>query len=89
MTNQGTPAIKLFPVQADPQNRRAATAPESVYMAAYEVYAHVYGPQEALIVGHCRGGFSSGELIGFLYARGFPKNEWRLRVNEAFEGLNV
>lgn len=28
-----------------------------------------------------------GELIAFLYARSFPKNEWRDRVNEAFEGM--
>ncbi len=55
-------------------------------MAAYEVYSHVYSPQEAMVTGGCRGGFSTGELIAFLYARPFPKNEWRMRVDEALTG---
>lgn len=82
---------KLFPVQARPRDQRAATAPESVYMRAYEVYAHVHGPQEAMIdhARGCRGGFASGELIAFLYAHSFPKDEWRQRADEAFRGLNV
>lgn len=58
-------------------------------MAAYEVYAHVYAPQEALIEGSCRGGFGQGELVAFLYARSFPKQEWRARVDEAMAGINV
>lgn len=58
-----------------------------VTLKAYEVYSHVYGKQEALITGHCRGGFATGELIAFLYARSFPKNEWRQRVEEAFKGM--
>lgn len=61
----------------------------SIYMAAYEVYAHVYGEQQALVSGHCRGGFGVGELIAFLYARGFPKDQWRTRVQLAFNGLDV
>ena len=58
-----------------------------ITLKAYEVYSHVYAPQKALIEGECRGGFSSGELIVFLYARSFPKEEWRTRVDEAFEGM--
>lgn len=58
-----------------------------VTLAAYEVYSHVYGKQEKLITGHCRGGFATSELIAFLYARSFPKNEWRERVDEAFRGM--
>jgi hypothetical protein len=54
-------------------------------MMAYEVYSHVYGPQQALIEGGCRGGFSAGELIAFLYARHFPKQEWRSRVDGVFK----
>lgn len=80
---------KLFPVQAQPRDRLAATAPECVYMAAYEVYCAVYGPQEALVKDGCRGGFSSGEIVAFLYARSFPKAEWPRRVDEAVQGLNV
>jgi len=56
-------------------------------MAAYEVYSAVYGPQEALIEGNCRGGFSAGELIAFLYAKAFPKDKWRQKVDEAFNGM--
>ena len=61
--------------------------PKAVTLAAYEVYSHVYGPQLAMIEGNCRGGFAIGELIGFLYARSFPKDEWGARVDEAFRGM--
>jgi len=62
-------------------------APISVTMAAYEVYCHVYGAQEAMVTGGCRGGFSIGELIAFLYAKSFPKEEWSQKVDECFGGL--
>ncbi len=58
-----------------------------VTLRAYEVYCHIYGKQEAMITGHCRDGFSTGELIGFLYARSFPKKEWGKRFNEAMGGM--
>jgi hypothetical protein len=85
VTNQ-----RLFPVQAPPR-ARAAQIPESVYMSAYEVYAHVYGPQEALVdlARGCRGGFSSGELVAFLYARAYPKEQWHMKVDEAFRGATL
>jgi hypothetical protein len=63
-----------------------SVCPRAVTMAAYEVYCHVSGAQPALVTGNCRGGFSKGELIAFLYARAFPKSEWRVRVYEAFQG---
>ena len=82
--------MKQFPIQRSGLSiTKDSTVPESVYMAAYEVYCHVYHPQPALIEGWCRGGFSLGELVAFLYARSFPKEEWRKRVDEAFEGLNL
>jgi len=62
--------------------------PASVALRAYEVYCHVYAPQSAMVdlAGRgCRGGFSLGEIIGFLYARSFPKEEWRKRWEEACE----
>lgn len=62
-------------------------APVAVTLRAYEVYCEVYRPQEALVTGGCRGGFSVGELIAFLYAHSFPKAEWRDRVDEAFRGM--
>lgn len=63
--------------------------PQVVSLKAYEVYSEVYGPQEAMITGHCRGGFGTGEIIAFLYAHNFPREEWRKRVDEAFKGMRL
>lgn len=60
-----------------------AVMPTEVTLRAYEVYSHVFHPQEAMITGECRGGFGVGELVAFLYARSFPKEEWNRRVDEA------
>jgi len=68
-------------------NREQGKIPESIHMMAYEVYCEVHQPQLALIEGHCRGGFGMGELVAFLYAHSFPKEEWNDRVNEAFGGI--
>lgn len=83
--------VPTHPVQVRPYHRVGAsgTAPQTVTMRAYEVYSHVYGPQEAMVTGGCRGGFGVGELIAFLYARSFPKDEWRARVDQALRGLSV
>lgn len=63
--------------------------PQVVTMKAYEVYCHLHRPQEAMVTGGCRGGFSTGELIAFLYAHAFPKSEWAVRVQEAFRGMDL
>src|SRR5581483_9599274 len=34
---------------------------------------------------NCRGGFGVGELVAFLYAHSFPKDEWDKRVREALQ----
>jgi hypothetical protein len=81
--------VDTHPVQMPYQRVDRPVAPQVVTLAAYEVYKHIYGAQEALITGECRGGFGAGELIAFLYARGFPKSEWRMRVGEAFKGLHI
>lgn len=78
--------IPVHPVQTSQQTRNAVV-PQTVTMRAYEVYCYVFGPQEAVVVGDCRGGFSTGELIGFLYARSFPATEWRQRFEEALCGM--
>lgn len=78
--------VPVHPVQVHQQRNRAAWCPQVVTMRAYEVYCHVYAPQEAMVTNGCRGGFSTGELIAFLYARSFPKEEWKRRVDEAFRG---
>ena len=77
------------PVQTRPHlaHHRRAQISELVTKQAYEVYCHLYGKQEAMMTGDCRGGFSSGELIAFLYAHTFPKDEWRARFTEALEGM--
>lgn len=79
-------SIETHPVQT-PNHREQAVTPKLVAMRAYEVYCHVYGAQDAMVTGGCRGGFSTGELIAFLYARSFPVEEWRARVREAFNGM--
>jgi hypothetical protein len=76
-------APETHPVQARHTPKRINKA---VTMRAYEVYCHVYAPQTAMVTDGCRGGFSGGELIAFLYAHSFPKEEWRSRVDEAFHG---
>lgn len=83
--------VATHPVQRSTRLRpyESGKAPQSVTLAAYEVYKAVYGEQEALITGGCRGGFGTGELIAFLYARGFPRAEWRMRVDEALRGLEL
>lgn len=75
-------AAKRYPIQ----QWRGRSVPERVYLAAYEVYCHLYGPQPAMVENECRGGFSPGEMIGFLYARAFPRHEWDARFHEAIAG---
>lgn len=83
MSNQAT-----HPIQTECCHR-GGNAPQLVTLRAYEVYSHLYGDQEALITGGCRGGFGIGELIAFLYARSFPRDQWRERVDEALRGITL
>ena len=80
--------MMMHPVQ---YGRRDPNKPvrlcSEVTLAAYEVYCQVYGKQQAMIEGDCRGGFGVGELIALLYARSFPKSEWSKRVDEALSGM--
>lgn len=80
------PAIETHPVQT--VDHRGGKINKAVTMAAYEVYCEVFGSQPAMVTGWCRGGFSTGELIGFLYARSFPKSEWSARFHEALAGMD-
>ena len=82
--------VKTHPVQNHRVYRESGCkAPQSVTLKAYEVYKHIHGGQEALITGGCRGGFGVGELVAFLYAHSFPKEQWRQRADEAFEGMEL
>lgn len=78
--------IETHPVQRTTSNLRGRV-PKVVTMKAYEVYCHVYTPQEDLVTGECRGGFGVNELIAFLYASSFPKEQWRTKVDEALRGM--
>lgn len=77
--------VETHPIQTS--DHKGGKMPKVVTMLAYEVYCHVYGSQEAMVTGSCRGGFSAGELIAFLYARSFPRDEWSKRVDEALRGM--
>ena len=80
--------VETHPVQTHHISRyEGGRLPKTVTMAAYQVYCEVYSPQEAIVTGSCRGGFSISEIIVFLYARSFPKAEWRDRVEEASRGM--
>ena len=78
---------KVFPVQTRQPIHDGAKVNELVYMAAYEVYCEVFGSQQTLIEGSCRGGFGAGELMAYLYARAFSRKEWRKRVHEALDRM--
>ena len=79
--------VEPHPVQTRQPIHHGARVPTVVTMLAYEVYCAIYGPQQAIVTGDCRGGFGAGELIAFLYARNFPRSEWRQRVDEALTGM--
>jgi hypothetical protein len=83
-----TKEVPVHPVQTHYRPGQQGWCPQAVTMRAYEVYCHLYGRQQALVEGGCRGGFGVGELVAFLYARSFPKEEWRVRVDEAFRGMS-
>ena len=81
---------KLFPVQGgNRHNGGQGKVNEAVYMRAYEVYRYCFGEQKAIIEGHCRGGFGKGDLVAFLYAFGFPREQWRVKVDEALKGMDI
>lgn len=73
---------RFHPVQVGDLGRRPRL-PSAVTLRAYEVYCELFHPQPAMIEGSCRGGFGAGEIIAFLYARSFPKAQWRQRFDEA------
>jgi hypothetical protein len=77
----------FHPVQISDLGRRPQL-PVEVTMAAYEVYSHIHGPQPAMVDlegRNCRGGFSVGEIIAYLYARSFSRDQWEARAEEAFK----
>lgn len=80
-----------YPIQGRARSRptQYASVNRAVYLAAYDVYVHCWGKQDAMLKAGCRGGFSTGEVIAFLYARGFPRPEWRDRVEEALRDLDI
>ena len=87
--------VRTHPVQFG-QSRvhpsKPAQIPEVVALRAYEVYCKIFTPQPAMVdleERGCRGGFSIGEIVAFLYARSFPKEEWETRFEEAQRGMTL
>lgn len=82
-------SARQFPIQTKRHASGAGKIGELVYMSAYEVYKEVYGAQPAMVDFDkgCRGGFGTGEIVAFLYAKSFPRSEWSQRVDEAFNGM--
>jgi hypothetical protein len=82
--------VEVHPVQ-NPRhvNHKPVVAPKIVTLRAYEVYCALYGEQPAMVTGGCRGGFGIEELLAFMYARTFPKSEWRERFEEALHGMQL
>jgi hypothetical protein len=82
-------STEFHPIQtSEYRPYRQAFMPSEVTLRAYEVYCHLYGPHPAMVdlAGrNCRGGFGVGELVAFLYAHSFPKDEWDKRVREALQ----
>lgn len=62
---------------------------EHVTKLAYEVYVTQGGAGQSLERLNERGGFGVGELIAFLYARNFPKEQWNARCREAFHEMKL
>lgn len=73
---------EFHPVQIESIMRKPRV-PTEITLRAYEVYCHLHGEQRAMIENGCRGGFGVGELLAYLYARSFPREEWRKRFDEA------
>lgn len=77
---------EFHPIQTHEYSRPARkrhVMPEEVTRRAYEVYCELWHVD--LAGRDCRGGFGVGELIALLYARTFPKTEWRQRFDEAIK----
>lgn len=81
----------IHPVQVHRVPPEGGRLRKDVVVRAYEVYCHVYGKQDAMMSAKsgCRGGFGTGEIIAFLYARTFPKDQWAARVDEALTDMRL
>lgn len=80
--------VETHPVVVHYRPHRDAVAPAVVTRRAYEVYHDLY-PSQTLERLNERGGFGVDELVAFLYAYSFPKEEWSKRVQEAFHGMEL
>lgn len=74
---------QVCPVQDDGAIR---SLDRRIVERAYEVYNTLH-PGQTLDDLNRRSGLSVGEIVAFLYARTFPRNEWAPRSNEAFNAL--
>lgn len=65
------------------QPRDVRELPAAVTARAYDVYYHLY-PGQTLERINERGGLGVIEVIAFLYAHSFPREEWNRRAQEVF-----
>lgn len=79
---EGTHPVQVYKVEG-------AYLSQAVTLRAYEVYKHLYGKQEAMVTGGCRGGFSIGEIVAMLYAATFPQPQWQQRFDEALRNSKL
>jgi hypothetical protein len=70
----------MHPVQI--HDLRDAQLPAVVTERAFEVYDAIW-PGRTLDDINTRGGLGVREVVAFLYARSFPREEWRKRFDEA------
>lgn len=71
-----------------PDNRQlAGFVSSALFERAYEVYGHTHHqPLLPADLEHA-GGFSHRELIAYLFAGNFPREEWHSRVIEGLNGV--
>ena len=86
LTSKGKGEVATHPVQSV-NVQQSCRLPQAVTLRAYEVYCHIHGKQDKMVTGWCRGGFHISEIISFLYARSFPKEEWEIRARESDTGM--
>lgn len=76
----------------------SAGIPWAMHLRAYDAYCKLYGKQQALIEGHCRGGFGVNELDMFipgwreelseLHRLRADRDEWQRRAAEAEKSVH-
>lgn len=81
--------INMLPTQVSNGYGQKVEISEEIARKAYEVFSHLYGTSQSFERIHERGGFSSREIIAFLYMHTFPKSEWSKISYHVFAGIET